>query len=101
MDVWINNAGFSGGMRFLEDMEPIEIANIVNTNITGLLAGSRLALTQFRKQGHGTLVNISGLGGKGEAAPYSAVYAATKDTVAVSPRVCPKRRGVPVSRCLP
>jgi len=45
VDVWINNAGLSGGIRFLEDMEPIEIADIANTNITGLLAESRLALT--------------------------------------------------------
>ncbi len=78
VDVWINNAGLSGGMRFLEDMEPSEIGDMVNTNLTGLLVGSRLALMQFRKQGHGTLVNISGLGGQGEAAPYSTVHAATK-----------------------
>jgi NAD(P)-dependent dehydrogenase (short-subunit alcohol dehydrogenase family) len=95
VDVWINNAGLSGGMRFLEDMEPIEIADIVNTNITGLLTGSRLALTQFRKQGYGTLVNISGLGGKGEAAPYSAVYAATKAAVSSITRSLSKEKRGP------
>ena len=95
VDVWINNAGLSGGIRFLEDMEPIEIADIANTKITGLLAESRLALTQFRKQEQGTLVNISGLGGKGEAAPYSTVYASTKAAVSSNTRSLSKEKQGP------
>jgi NAD(P)-dependent dehydrogenase (short-subunit alcohol dehydrogenase family) len=81
IDVWVNNAGLSGGMRPLEEIPVEEIDAIVDTNIKGVLEGCRQALPLFRRQGNGILINISGMGGKLEPAEFSAVYAASKAAV--------------------
>ncbi|MCX5973530.1 MAG: SDR family NAD(P)-dependent oxidoreductase [Coprothermobacterota bacterium] len=81
IDVWVNNAGLSGGMRPLEEIPSEEIGAIIDTNIKGVLEGCRQVMPIFRKQGKGILINISGLGGKGEPAEFSTVYAASKAAV--------------------
>jgi glucose 1-dehydrogenase len=81
IDVWVNNAGLSGGMRPLEEIPSEEISVIIDTNIKGALEGCRQVMPIFRKQGKGVLINISGLGGKGEPAEFSTVYAASKAAV--------------------
>ena len=75
--VWINNAGLSGGLRFLEEMGPEEIAEIVRVNVTGTMLACRLAIPYLLGQGGGVLINMSGKGWRGEASPHTAVYAAT------------------------
>lgn len=81
VDVWINNAGLSGGYRPLDEMSPEEITNIVDVNLTGTLRACRIVIPYFLRQGGGILVNISGKGGRGDAAPFMAAYAATKAAV--------------------
>jgi NAD(P)-dependent dehydrogenase (short-subunit alcohol dehydrogenase family) len=81
IDVWVNNAGLSGGMRPLEEIPSEEIGVIIDTNIKGVLEGCRQVMPIFRRQGKGVLINISGLGGKGEPAEFSTVYAASKAAV--------------------
>lgn len=81
VDVWINNAGLSGGYRPLYEMSPEEIEAIVDVNLTGTLMASRVVIPQFLDQGGGILINISGKGGRGDASPFMATYAATKAAV--------------------
>jgi NAD(P)-dependent dehydrogenase (short-subunit alcohol dehydrogenase family) len=81
VDVWINNAGLSGGFQPLDEMSPEEITTIVNVNLTGMLKACRLIIPYFIQQRGGILLNISGKGGRGEAAPFLATYAATKAAV--------------------
>ena len=82
IDVWINNAGLSSGYRYLHDLSGQEIADIVSTNLTGLLDASRLILPYFIRQKGGILINMTGRGGRGEAAAYTTVYACTKAAIA-------------------
>jgi NAD(P)-dependent dehydrogenase (short-subunit alcohol dehydrogenase family) len=81
VDVWINNAGLTGGFRPLEDMSPEEITAIVDVNLTGVLKACRLIIPYFIKQNGGILINLSGKGGRGEASPFLTTYAATKAAV--------------------
>jgi NAD(P)-dependent dehydrogenase (short-subunit alcohol dehydrogenase family) len=81
VDVWINNAGLSGGMRPLDEWSEDEITQIINVNFTGTLKACRLVIPYFIKQGGGILVNISGRGGKCEASPFLTAYASTKAAV--------------------
>jgi NAD(P)-dependent dehydrogenase (short-subunit alcohol dehydrogenase family) len=81
IDIWVNNAGLSGGMRPLEEVPSEEISMIIDTNIKGVLEGCRQVMPIFLRQGKGILINISGLGGKLEPAEFSAVYAASKAAV--------------------
>ncbi len=81
IDVWINNAGLSGGFRPLDEMSPKEITDIVDVNLTGMLKACRIIIPHFIQQGGGILINMSGRGGRGEASPFLATYAATKAAV--------------------
>ena len=81
IDVWINNAGLSGGYRYVQDLSPGEIGSIVDSNLKGTLLACRLLIPYFCQNDGGTLLNISGRGGKSEPAPYLATYAATKAAV--------------------
>lgn len=83
VDVWVNNAGMSLGMRRHLDVTPAEDELIVRTNLLSVMTGSRLAVRYFLSRGGGVLVNVSGRGGRGDASAYTAAYAATKAGVMV------------------
>jgi len=69
INVWINNAGLSAGMRFFDELSSEEIKKIVDVNITGTMQASRIIVPYFIKQGKGILINMGGMGSKGEKAP--------------------------------
>ncbi len=64
IDVWINNAGLSAGMRFFDELSAAEIKEIVDVNITGTMLASRIIIPYFIKQGKGILINMGGMGSK-------------------------------------
>lgn len=78
-DIWINNAGVIMYGRFL-DISPEEFRQVMETNLFGYAYGAREALTQFRAQGRGTLINVaSGYGAV--PAPYASAYITSKFAV--------------------
>lgn len=79
IDSWINNAGV-GAIGPFEEIPLADHARVVEVNLTGVINGSHVALNQFRRQGHGILVNISSLEGKVPLA-WHASYAASKHGV--------------------
>ncbi len=79
IDVWVNDAGVSTQGRF-EEVPVAEHEQVLRTNLLGTLYGSHAAMRQFRKQGHGTLINIASYLGKGSA-PYQSSYVASKHGV--------------------
>ena len=81
IDIWINNAGIAGGYMTIDEMSFEEIEQIININLTGVLNTCKLIIPYFVKQGSGIILNMSGRGGKFEAAPFQAVYAATKAAI--------------------
>jgi NAD(P)-dependent dehydrogenase (short-subunit alcohol dehydrogenase family) len=83
VDVWVNNAGISLGMRRHVDTTPEEMRRIIAINLTGTMIASRLVVPYFVQRGGGVLINVSGRGGRGDTASYTAAYAATKAGVMV------------------
>jgi len=83
VDVWVNNAGISLGMRRHVDTTPDEMRRIVDINLLGTMVASRIVLPYFIGRGGGVLVNVSGRGGRGDTAAFTAAYAATKAAVMV------------------
>jgi len=79
IDVWVNNAGAGAYGRFEE--VPLDAhVQVIETDLLGTLYGSYVALSQFRAQGSGTLINIASVVGK-VPAPYLASYTAAKHGV--------------------
>lgn len=61
---WINNAGTTAPSGATASV-PVKFGRlVVNTNIMGTYHGSIVAIRQFRKQGFGRLINITGRGEK-------------------------------------
>lgn len=76
IDVWINNAGVMASGKFEEI--PMEIhEQVIKTNLFGYMHGAYNAVTIFKRQDEGILINNVSIGGF-MPAPYSAVYSATK-----------------------
>ena len=79
IDIWINNAGAGAVGRF-EDVPLEDHVKVIETDLLGTLYGSYFAMTQFRRQGHGTLINVASVIGK-VPSPYFSSYAAAKHGV--------------------
>jgi 3-oxoacyl-[acyl-carrier protein] reductase len=79
LDVLVNNAGiFPAGLP-LEHITDEHYDVLFNTNVRGLIYASQAASRYFDERG-GHIINLSSVLGK-QAAPYTAVYAATKAAV--------------------
>lgn len=65
--------------RFL-DVEPEEFRRVLETNLFGVIDGSRAALQHFHEQGCGILINI-GSGFGAIPAPYTSSYVTSKFAV--------------------
>ena len=76
IDVWINGVGVGAVGRF-DDVPLAAHRRVIESNLLGHVHGAHAALTRFRAQGHGLLVNLISLGGW-VPAPYAAAYTASK-----------------------
>lgn len=76
IDVWVTDAATGAIGGFLET--PLEAhRHTIEVNLLGALYCARAALSHFRRQGRGTLINVVSLGAWFPT-PYSAAYAASK-----------------------
>lgn len=82
VDIWINNAGVSAPRVPMWEIDPADIATVVDTNLVGLLQGCHVALAGMVRQGSGYLYNLEGFGSTGQTVSGMATYGATKKAVA-------------------
>ena len=81
VDIWINNAGIGHQLAPMWELPPERVQAIVDTNILGLMHGSRVAIWGMLAQGHGQLYNMEGAGSRGHARHGMSVYATSKAAV--------------------
>lgn len=79
IDAWINNAGV-GAIGVFETVPLADHAQVLQTNLLGTLYGSYAAVTQFKAQGSGVLINIASMLGR-VPAPYYASYNMSKSGI--------------------
>jgi len=79
IDVWVNDAAVYLAGK-LEDIPVSDMQQLMNTNFFGYVYGSRVALTCFKEQGFGTLINISSVNAAAPQ-PYISIYSASKAAV--------------------
>src|SRR5690349_15644967 len=58
IDVWINDAGV-GAVGLFDQVPLADHIQVIETNLLGTIYGSYFALTQFRSQGTGILINVA------------------------------------------
>lgn len=79
IDVLVNNAGY-GYYGTQEDADIEEVKKMFDTNVFGLIRVTQAVLPVMRKKGHGSIVNISSLGGR-IALPFMGFYHASKHAI--------------------
>jgi len=79
IDVWVNNVGI-GALGMFWDIPIEDHARVIDVNLKGLIYGAHAALTRFRAQGYGTLINTGSIDSEVPLA-YQASYAASKAAV--------------------
>lgn len=79
IDVLVNNAGY-GQMGPLEEVSDAELRKQYDTNVFGLMNVTRAFLPRMRERGHGTIINVSSIGGR-TTFPLMGAYNSTKYAV--------------------
>lgn len=77
VDLLVNNAGLAKGTDPVAAGKESDWAQMLDTNVLGLLRMTRLLLPRMIEQGEGTIVNVGSVAGL-EAYPGGATYCATK-----------------------
>jgi uncharacterized protein len=76
VDVWVNNAGV--GIRdSVAEMETSALRELFETNFFGTIACMQAVVPVMRKNGGGSIINISSVAGH-IPVPYMAIYSASK-----------------------
>ena len=64
LDILVNNAGVSGPTKPVEDVTDEEWAHTLGVNVTAQFYMVRRAVPLFRRQGGGSVINISSVAGR-------------------------------------
>ena len=80
IDVLVNNAGYSM-FGSLEELTIDEVKGQFETNFFGVVRATKAVIPTMRKQGSGTIVNISSLGGRIGLMPFFTPYQSSKFAV--------------------
>jgi len=83
VDIWINNAGIAHPVAGVWELPVDEIRAVVDTNLTGALYGTRVAMLGMLAQKSGAIYNLEGLGsGGGRKVKGLSIYGTTKAALA-------------------
>lgn len=79
VDIWINNAGVSHPRQRAGDLHYRDIVAVQQTNLTGVLHATQVALRGMSQQPEGgTIYNMEGFGSNGMSRPGMSLYGASK-----------------------
>ncbi len=78
VDIWINNAGYSGPQMATWKIPPEEIEAVIETNLLGVIYGSAVAVQGMLEQGHGEIYNMEGMGSDGRMHEGLTIYGTSK-----------------------
>ncbi|WP_157888203.1 SDR family oxidoreductase [Bacillus marinisedimentorum] len=81
IDIWVNNAGIDQVRSYFWEMEPVDYEKLINTNIIGVMNGSRAAFIGMQKQGGGQIFNMEGFGSDGMMREKMTMYGTSKRAV--------------------
>lgn len=99
IDVWVNDAAVYM-MGTTEDCPTHAVRDLLDTNLMGTFYGTRAAMSVFRRQRRGVLINMGSMAGKISYAKAGA-YCASKHAVhAITETLRQELRGTDIHACL-
>jgi len=78
IDIFINNAGIDQDRALLIDLDSENIKKVIDTNVIGMINGTKVALNEMIKQGHGYVYNMEGLGSDDRMIKETIIYGSSK-----------------------
>jgi len=78
VDIWINNAGLSGPVKVLWEQAPETAREVIETNLLGVIYGSKVALKGMLAQNFGSIYSMEGMGSDGRMHAGMTLYGTTK-----------------------
>lgn len=90
IDIWINNAGVDQDRLDVFELSETEIKRVIDINVTGMILGTSVALSEMRKQGFGAVYNMEGLGSNNMTIPKTLIYGSSKRLVTYFSKGCNK-----------
>ncbi len=99
IDVWFNNAAVTVAGYFDEVPEDV-YRQVIETNLFGVINGTRAALPYFREQGRGTLINHSSVIGKFGTSKFSAYSTSKAGIIGFSESLRQEMRGTGIDVCV-
>lgn len=78
IDIWINNAGRNCPHASMWETEEEYIDAVVDTNIKGVMYGSKVAVENMLNQGYGQVFNMEGLGSNDMIIEKTILYGTSK-----------------------
>lgn len=76
LDVLVNNAGIMDDMSGIGDATDEKYEQVMKVNVYGPMCAMRKAVSVFKEQGHGNIINVASVGGMRTVA--GAIYCASK-----------------------
>lgn len=80
IDVLVNNAGLSRGLASIQEGDPADWDEMIDTNVKALLYVTRAILPGMLRRGRGHVINVGSIAGR-EVYANGAVYCASKHAV--------------------
>jgi len=90
IDIWVNNAGVDQDRLDVSDLSEANIKKVINTNVTGMILGTSVALEQMKKQAYGHVYNMEGLGSNNMTIPKTLIYGSSKHLLSYFSKGCNK-----------
>lgn len=81
VDIWINNAGQNCPKEYFYETPDEHMDSVVDTNIKGIMYGTKVAVENMLKQGQGQVWNMEGLGSDGMIVEQTILYATSKSAL--------------------
>jgi NAD(P)-dependent dehydrogenase (short-subunit alcohol dehydrogenase family) len=81
IDIWINNAGYSGDEGLVWQLSPEQVQAVIATNVLGTIYGTQVAVRGMLDQGSGAIYNMEGMGSDGRKHAGLTMYGTSKYAV--------------------
>jgi NAD(P)-dependent dehydrogenase (short-subunit alcohol dehydrogenase family) len=81
VDIWINNAGIPQAYLPAWELSVEQVRRLLETNLLGVIQGSRTAMRGMQAQGGGGIYNVEGWGSDGKRRNGLTLYGTTKRAI--------------------
>jgi NAD(P)-dependent dehydrogenase (short-subunit alcohol dehydrogenase family) len=81
VDIWVNNAGISHPQKRVWELDDAVVKRVLEVNLLGIINGTVAAFNGMKRQCHGRIFNMEGLGSNGSIIDGMSIYGTSKNAM--------------------